>query len=75
MSQGRKQLRGLDGSVGLVPKATQHGDIICLLADADIPFILRSDLEHYRLIGDGYIESNGEKFEASQLTQQIFTIA
>lgn len=75
VSQGRKQFRGLDGSVGLVPKTVRHGDIICLLANAEIAFVLRPESEHHRLIGDSYIEFRGKEFDASQLDEKIFTIA
>ncbi|TVY64273.1 Heterokaryon incompatibility protein 6 OR allele [Lachnellula suecica] len=59
ITEGRKQFRGFRGSTGLVPKATRHGDIICMLAGADIPFVLRPVEEEYELVGDGYIENGG----------------
>lgn len=62
--EGRKQFRGFKGSRGIVPKDTKHGDIICILGAAEIPFVLRAVKGKYVLIGDAYIEF-GNEFDVS----------
>lgn len=56
IAKGRKQFWGSRGSCGLVPEATQNGDIICMLGGGDIPFVLRPIGRQYQLLGDAYIE-------------------
>lgn len=74
LAEGRKQFRGSKGSTGLVPQATQHQDIICSLASAEILFVLRPVGSQYKLVGDGYIDV-GEEFNFQQNPQiQEFTI-
>jgi len=60
ISEGRRQFCSSDGSTGLAPKATKHGDVMCILGDAEIPFVLRPMGEKYRLVGDSYINSSRE---------------
>ncbi|KAH8591128.1 heterokaryon incompatibility protein-domain-containing protein [Bisporella sp. PMI_857] len=60
ISEGRKQFRSSQGSTGLVPKATKHGDVMCILGDAKILFVLRPIGKQYKLVGDGYINVGGE---------------
>ena len=71
----RKQFRGFSGSSGLVPEATQHGDVICILAGAEIPFVLRPAGGRYQLIGDGYIERGPDNLIGCDPSNvQTFTI-
>lgn len=74
IAEGRKQFRGFKGSTGLVPKATQHGDVICSLAGAEIPFVLRPVGSQYKLVGDGFIDVAGEVNQQRSPEMQTFTI-
>lgn len=76
IAEGRKQFRSFGGgTTGLAPHATRHGDIICILGDSEIPFVLRlvGD-DQYELIGDGYIELGDTLDVGHQPTMQMFTI-
>lgn len=50
------------GYLGLAPRATKIGDLICVLFGCDKPLIIREVESHYILIGDSYIYGmmNGE---------------
>lgn len=75
ISEGRKQFRSFSGTTGLVPHATRHGDIICILGDSGIPFVLRPvGDDQYELIGDGYIKLGDTLDVDHQPTIQTFTI-
>jgi hypothetical protein len=41
--------------LGLGPKSTQEGDILCVLFGGATPFILRSDGEQFRFVGECYV--------------------
>jgi hypothetical protein len=56
IAKGRKQFWGSRGSSGLVPEATQNGDVICMLGGGEIPFVLRLIDGQYQLLGDAYID-------------------
>jgi hypothetical protein len=49
------------GDIGLAPKITMRGDIICIFEDSDIPLLVRpffhagDDNETYELVGKPYI--------------------
>jgi hypothetical protein len=55
ISEGRKQFI-FEGSVGLLTKTAVTGDLICILSNAEIPFILRPVGEEFVLIGEAYIK-------------------
>ena len=42
------------GYLGPVPIGTQQGDCICVLLGAGVPYILRPDGDHWRLVGESY---------------------
>ena len=43
------------GFVGLGPPNIQNGDSVVILFGADVPFILRQEGDHYKLVGDCYV--------------------
>jgi hypothetical protein len=43
------------GYVGLAPKKTQLGDLLCILRRGETPFILRQIMESYSLVGEVYV--------------------
>lgn len=54
--EGRKQFIDPKGSKGLLTETSVAGDLICILGNAEIPFILRPVGEEFVLIGEAYIE-------------------
>lgn len=44
------------GRIGLGVPSTKPGDTICALDGAAVPFILREQGPHWRLVGDAYVE-------------------
>jgi hypothetical protein len=51
------------GYVGLAPKETQPGDLLCVLRGAETPFILRQIRDEFcSLVGEVYVHGimNGE---------------
>ncbi|CAM1503541.1 Fc.00g011320.m01.CDS01 [Cosmosporella sp. VM-42] len=63
---GARPILSGNGYVGLGPKETQPGDIICLLFGASVPFVLRpSDNGAYFLVGEAYVYGvmDGEAME------------
>lgn len=42
-------------SLCLGPAAIRVGDVLCILFGGQVPFILRSEGEHYRLVGECYV--------------------
>lgn len=62
---GRRIIVTSQGYVGLAPDDVHKGDLVCCLAGAQVPFILREhpgSLQHFQLIGECYIHGimNGE---------------
>jgi hypothetical protein len=52
---GRKYFVSAKGYMGLVPKATQEGDMICIFMGGRTPFVVRPAGENYQLIGACYV--------------------
>jgi len=50
------------GYMGLVPPATKEGDILCIILEADMPFLLRS-VERDKREADCGVKSNKEETE------------
>jgi hypothetical protein len=67
IAKGRKQFWGSRGNTGLVPEATQNGDVICMLGGGDIPFVLRPVDGQYQLLGDAYIDISEDLDVQSEL--------
>ena len=53
---GRQQFRSSTGCNGLLPLVAREGDVICMLGDSRVPFVLRPVADRYQLIGDAYID-------------------
>ena len=43
------------GYLGLGSQALQVGDIVCVLAGGEVPFVLRRARTHYQLVGESYV--------------------
>jgi hypothetical protein len=54
---GRRQFLSTTGCSGLVPLVAKEGDIICMLGNSEVPFVLRPVADQYQLIGDAYIDA------------------
>ena len=54
---GRKFFLSCDGRVGLGPLAMQEGDVVCIIKNAKVPFVLRRvpSTESYTLVGEAYV--------------------
>jgi hypothetical protein len=56
---GRQQFRSSTACNGLLPLVAGEGDVICMLGDSIVPFVLRPVADRYELIGDAYIDVPG----------------
>jgi hypothetical protein len=54
----RNEFRSQD-SHGIIPEAAEIGDVICVLGDSEIPFVLRPMNGRYELVGDAYVDYCG----------------
>ncbi|OCK83636.1 HET-domain-containing protein [Lepidopterella palustris CBS 459.81] len=43
------------GKLGIGPGAMQDGDLICVLFGSQVPFVIRTEGDHYRFIGECYV--------------------
>lgn len=57
-----------DGYMGIGPRWTQPGDSVALISGLNIPFIVRKEGQHYRLLGPVYIHGimRGERWDNAQ---------
>lgn len=67
------------GFVGAAPWNAKEGDVVCVLLGCSYPVILRSEDDHYVLIGEAYIDDfmNGnaiDGLESGELVLEIFEI-
>ena len=67
------------GMMGLGPARARCGDHICLLMGCDIPVLLRSEGDHYVLVGEAYVHGfmQGEAdadIQSRKLTVRMFSI-
>jgi hypothetical protein len=53
---GRQQFHSSTGCTGLIPLVAREGDVICMLGNSKVPFVLRPIGDRYQLIGDAYID-------------------
>ena len=51
----RKFFRTKKGFIGLGPRSMRQGDLVCILYGGRVPFILRKEGNHYRLVGESYV--------------------
>ncbi len=52
---GRSLLVSENGYIGLGPKATCVGDVICILLGGSMPYILRTKDDRYELVGECFV--------------------
>jgi hypothetical protein len=59
--------------LGLGPEITREVDIVAVLSGCDLPFVLRPEWGHYKLVGECYVEGimHGEALVASLAQQPI----
>jgi hypothetical protein len=67
---GRQQFRSSTGCTGLIPLVAREGDVICMLGNAKVPFVLRPIGDRYQLIGDAYIDVV-DNFRDSYVVQEF----
>jgi len=62
---GRAFFIDSDGRMGLAPASAVKGDDVCVLLGGPVPFILRQKKDHYKLVGESYVEGvmDGEALE------------
>jgi hypothetical protein len=70
LTKCRKEFR-YQGFHCIILKATTDGDIVCVLGNSEIPFILRPVGDKYELVGDAYVEHRSTDFLPKVIT---FTI-
>ncbi|PVH91893.1 hypothetical protein DM02DRAFT_620261 [Periconia macrospinosa] len=65
---GRGVFTTVEGLVGLCPRDTDEGDLVCILYGCRLPFILRKHGRSYEFIVPAYVDGamNGEVFHDSQ---------
>jgi hypothetical protein len=55
--QGHKRLMvTASGYIGLAPYGAQKGDLVCVMYGCSVPLVLRKTGEHYRFIGEAYLD-------------------
>lgn len=59
-----------EGYFGLGPAGTRVDDVCCVLPGAKVPFVLRSDGDEYKLIGECYVHGlmRGEALRSSEVS-------
>ena len=65
---GRRLVRTQAGYIGLAVHGAEVGDYVALFKGARMPFVIRSDPDHWRLVGDSYIHGvmNGESWQVDR---------
>jgi hypothetical protein len=43
------------GFIGLAPRTSQPGDIVCLILGAEVPLLIRTDGDKYVFVGECYV--------------------
>ncbi|ORY63940.1 heterokaryon incompatibility protein-domain-containing protein [Pseudomassariella vexata] len=63
--------------IGLVPYATQKGDVVCILEGGRTPFILRKEEEHYVMVGEAFIHGvmDGQFFDGVNKEEDLVPIS
>ncbi len=51
----RKFFTTAKGLIGLGPRSICTGDIICIMSGGRVPYVLREEKNHHRLIGEAYV--------------------
>lgn len=78
-SHHRRLFTTTKGYIGLGPRPTQGGDILCVLFGCPVPFVLQPSGERYRLVGECYVHGvmQGEAIQAwkrGEYTEQEFVL-
>jgi len=65
--------------MGIGSNAIQNGDVVCVLLGGRVPYILRPQDKHYRLVGAAYVHGvmDGEVIEElrqGNMKEQVFEI-
>ncbi|KAK3170323.1 hypothetical protein OEA41_009710 [Lepraria neglecta] len=55
VAPNRKFLTTTKGLIGLGPHSMQPGDLICIMSGGRVPYVLRKEGGHCRLIGESYV--------------------
>ena len=55
VAPNRKFLTTTKGLIGLGPRSMQPDDLICIMSGGRVPYILRKEGGHYRLVGESYV--------------------
>lgn len=63
----RKFFTTTGGLIGLGPRSMQSGDRICILSGGRVPYVLRKEGTHHRLVGESYVHGlmEGQALEKS----------
>ena len=74
---GRRFFTTRNGYIGLAPRSTTVGDLVCVLKGANVPFILRRKGENYVIVGECYCHGimDGEAMLREDLQVQEMSIA
>ena len=58
--------------MGLAPPETQDGGIACIFLGAPIPFILREEQDHFKLVGEWYVQGamRGEVISSLEISDK-----
>ncbi|KAF2024166.1 hypothetical protein EK21DRAFT_79268 [Setomelanomma holmii] len=64
-----------NGFFGLEPKSTKKGDHVVVFLGEQVPFVLRQELGHYRVVGETYVEGlmHGETLEQYRVGRKKVT--
>lgn len=59
--------------IGLGPRSMCKGDIICIMSGGKVPYVLREERDHHRLIGEAYVHGlmEGQAVDANTRFHQI----
>ncbi|KAK0507070.1 hypothetical protein JMJ35_010528 [Cladonia borealis] len=59
--------------IGLGPRSMCKGDIICIMSGGRVPYVLREERDHHRLIGEAYVHGlmEGQAVDANTVFHRI----
>ena len=55
VAPNRKFFTTTRGFIGLGPRSIRPGDSVCIFGGGRVPFLLRKDGDHHRLVGESYV--------------------
>jgi hypothetical protein len=73
---GRSVCATASEDLGRVPFGARAGDLVCIFKGGVVPYLLRPDNGHYRLVGECYINRMmyGQALDRTDLVDQEFKI-